>query len=129
RAHYGEPATPDAWRWDRAHRANIYHLLRIPSFSALRLPVNGGPSTISPSSGDGTEGASWRMVVEMGPEVRGLGVYPGGQSGNPASRRYRDRIPRWLNGDLDTLRFPRSSAELAPGRTTATLTLIPAGPR
>jgi len=126
RRQYGEP---DTWRWDRAHRANIYHLLRIPSFSALRLPVNGGPSTISPSSGDGTDGASWRMVVELGPEVRGFGVYPGGQSGNPVSPRYQDRLPRWLNGDLDTLRFPRSAADLDPGRTTATLTLIPAGLR
>jgi len=124
---YGEPATPDAWRWDRAHRANIYHLLGIPSFSALRLSVQSGPSTISPSSGDGTHGASWRMVVDLGPEVQGFGGYPGGQSGNPASPRYQDRLPRWLNGDLDTLRFPRSSADLGAGRTVATLTLIPEG--
>jgi len=129
RAAFGDPATPDAWRWDRAHRGNIYHLLRIPSFSALNLSVPSGPSTISPSSGDGTHSASWRMVVELGPEVRGFGVYPGGQSGNPASPRYQDRLPRWLNGDLDTLRFPRSAGELEPGRTAATLTLIPGGAR
>lgn len=129
RREYGEPNTPDAWRWDRARRANINHLLRIPSFSALSLPVQGGPSTINPSSGDGTHGASWRMVVELGPEVRGFGVYPGGQSGNPVSPRYQDRIPRWISGDLDTLRFPRSAGELGPGRTAATLTLSPAGSR
>lgn len=128
RGEYGDPAAPDAWRWDRAHRANIYHLLRIPSFSALRLSVQGGPSTISPSSGDGTDGASWRMVVELGPEVRGFGVYPGGQSGNPTSPRYQDRLPRWLSGDLDTLRFPRSGADLGP-KAAATLTLMAAGSR
>ena len=126
RAQFGDPATPDAWRWDRAHRANIHHLLGIPSFSALELSVPSGPSTISPSSGDGTHSASWRMVVELGPEVQGLGVYPGGQSGNPASPRYQDRIPRWLSGDLDTLRFPRSVTDLGASRTVATLTLIPA---
>ena len=123
----GDSKADGGWRWDRAHRANIYHLLRIPSFSALRLSVNGGPSTISPSSGDGTDGASWRMVVELGPEVQAFGVYPGGQSGNPVSPRYQDRLPRWLSGDLDTLRFPRSSAALPPDRTTATLTVIPGG--
>jgi penicillin amidase len=129
RARYGDPKAEDAWRWDRAHRANVYHLLHLPSFSALGLSVNGGPSTISPSSGDGTDGASWRMVVELGPEVQGLGVYPGGQSGNPVSPRYQDRLPRWLEGALDTLRFPRSGAELTPERTTATLTLVPGGRR
>jgi penicillin amidase len=69
------------------------------------------------------------MVVELGPEVRGFGVYPGGQSGNPASPRYQDRLPRWLNGDLDTLRFPRSATDLQPAQTRATLTLTPAGTR
>lgn len=118
---YGDP---NAWRWDRVQHANIYHLLRIPSFSALDLPVQGGPSTISPSSGNGGHGASWRMVVELGPEVRALGVYPGGQSGNPVSSRYRDRLPRWLAGELDTLRFLRSADELLAERASARLTLV-----
>jgi penicillin amidase len=117
---FGDPAT---WRWDRVQHANIYHLLQLPSLSALDLPVQSGPSTISPSSGNGRHGPSWRMVVELGPEVRGLGIYPGGQSGNPASARYLDRLPRWLSGQLDTLRFPHSAAELAAGRTPAKLTL------
>ena len=50
------------------------------------------------------------MVVELGGEVRGWGTYPGGQSGNPASRRYDDRIPLWKNGELAELRFPRDAA-------------------
>ncbi len=126
RSEYGDPGT---WRWDRARRANIWHLLRIPSFSALNLPVRGGPSTISPVSGDGGQGPSWRMVVELGPEVHGFGVYPGGQSGNPVSPRYRDRLPHWLAGELDTLRFPRSADELPADRAAARLTLIRSGGR
>src|SRR3990170_3896465 len=66
---------------------------------ALDLPMQGGPSTLNPSSGDGTHGASWRMVVELGPELRAWGTYPGGQSGNPLSRRYDDRIAKWVNGE------------------------------
>jgi len=53
----------------------------------------------------------------------GFGTYPGGQSGNPASARYLDRLPRWLAGQLDTLRFPHSVDELPAGRTLARLTL------
>ena len=36
--------------------------------------------TLSPLSGDGSEGASWRMVVELGPTVRAWSIYPGGPS-------------------------------------------------
>jgi penicillin amidase len=66
------------------------------------------------------------MVVELGPEVRGWGIYPGGQSGNPASAGYTDRLGRWIAGALDTLIFPRTAGELDGARTTARLLLRPA---
>ncbi|MEO8140795.1 MAG: penicillin acylase family protein, partial [Gemmatimonadota bacterium] len=89
-----EHGEPDAggWRWEKIRHANIYHLLRLPALSALGVPVQGGMSTLNPSSGNGSFGPSWRMVVELGPEVRGWGIYPGGQSGNPSSSRYLDRL-------------------------------------
>jgi penicillin amidase len=65
------------------------------------------------------------MVVELGPEVRGFGVYPGGQSGDPVSRWYADRIPRWVEGQLDTLRFPRSPGELGANIERGRLLLVP----
>ncbi|MBI4501490.1 MAG: penicillin acylase family protein, partial [Gemmatimonadetes bacterium] len=119
---YGEIAG-EGWRWDQVQHMNIYHLLRIPAFSALGLPPPGGRGTISPSSGNGFEGSSWRMVVELGPEVRGWGIYPGGQSGNPVSVRYRDRLEKWVNGELDTLRMPRQPADLSD-RITSRLQLL-----
>jgi penicillin amidase len=124
---YGDPAG-GGWRWDQIQNATVSHLLRIPAFSALDLPVQGGPGTLNPSSGRGTHGASWRMVVELGPEVRGWGTYPGGQSGNPLSRRYDDRISQWANGELDSLYTPRTPSSFAPGRIRARLTLRPEGP-
>jgi penicillin amidase len=123
-----ERGDPDGggWRWDRVRHANIYHLLRIPAFSRLDLAVQGGPSTLSPSSGTGTDGASWRMVVQLGPEVHGWGTYPGGQSGNPVSRRYAEHLDQWLAGELDSLRFPRRPEELAGDDASASLMLEPA---
>jgi penicillin amidase len=118
------PPDGGGWRWDRVRQANIYHLLGIPALSALGIPVQGGPSTLNPSSGRGSFGPSWRMVVELGPEVHGWGTYPGGQSGNPASSRYTDRLGAWRDGALDSLRFPRSPAELEP-RVKSILTLEP----
>ncbi|HSB55212.1 MAG TPA: penicillin acylase family protein, partial [Gemmatimonadales bacterium] len=117
---------PDAggWRWARVRQANIYHLLGIRGLSALGIPVQGGPSTLNPSSGWGGFGPSWRMVVQLGPEVHGWGTYPGGQSGNPASSRYTDRLDAWRDGTLDSLRFPRTAAALQ-GRVLSDLTLEP----
>ena len=121
---YGPPGS-DGWKWGRIRHANIYHLLRLPALSALDLPVPGGSGTLWPSFGSGTHGPSWRMVVELGPTVRAWGTYPGGQSGNPASSRYRDHLSTWLAGALDTLLLPRAPVELAPAATAATLTLEP----
>ncbi len=122
------PPEGDGWLWSNAHHANIYHLLRMPALSALDLPVQGGPSTLSPSPGRGTHGPSWRMLVELGPEVRAWGTYPGGQSGNPASRWYLDRLPRWAAGELDTLQFPATPADLPAARVRERLTLSAAEP-
>jgi penicillin amidase len=107
------------------HHANIHHLLRLESMSQLDVPVQGGPSTLSPSSGAGRYGASWRMVVELGPEVRAWTIYPGGQSGHPSSARYVDRIGRWSAGQLDTALVPRQERDLPDERIAATLLLTP----
>jgi len=119
---YGAPEA-GGWRWDRIRHSNIHHLLGIPALSALDIPMQGGATTLSPSSGRGGFGASWRMVVELGPQVRGWGIYPGGQSGNPASSRYLDRLPRWRDGELDTLLAPGRPEDLAG--VSATLELGP----
>jgi penicillin amidase len=120
---YGQPDDV-RWRWDRVATASVNHLLRIPALSARRIPIQGGPSTLNPSTGP-AYGASWRMVVELGSETRGWGTYPGGQSGDPLSSRYEDRIASWAAGTLDTLRFPRRAQELPGTRVTASLTVLP----
>ena len=122
----GADPSGDRWRWDRVHSANINHLLRLPALSARGLAVQGGPETISPTSGAGGFGSSWRMVVELGPQqVRAWTIYPGGQSGNPASARYRDRVAKWAAGELEEAIVPADSAALGAGRTAAALTLRP----
>ena len=120
---FGAPGA--AWQWSNVRHANIWHLLRMPALSRLDLAVPSAPATLSPSSGDGTHGASWRMVVEMGTEVRAWGIYPGGQSGNPVSSRYDNQLRKWTEGQLDTLRFPRRPADLAGSVLRSTLTLTP----
>lgn len=129
RAKYGEPDS-GGWTWRRLRHANIRHLGRVAGFSALDLPVPGGPNTLWPSAGEGTAGPSWRMVVDLGSRARGdsvraWGIYPGGQSGNPLDPGYRDRLPRWLAGELDPLLVPGTPAALAPADVAGALTLVP----
>ncbi|MEP6780244.1 MAG: penicillin acylase family protein, partial [Gemmatimonadaceae bacterium] len=121
--HYGPPT--DAWRWDRIRFANIYHLLRLAPFSRLRIPVPGGSGTLWPSTGDGNHGPSWRMVVDLGPTVKAWATYPGGQSGNPLSVRYDNRIEQWSRGELDSLHVPNTAAEISIAQQHARLTLTP----
>ena len=115
----------DGWRWDRVRFANIGHLLRIPALSAANIPVQGGPGTLAPSSGSGSHGPSWRMVVDLGPEIRAWSIYPGGQSGNPLSDRYRDRIDAWSRGQLEEVRVPHFADQLSAAQRGPTLTLRP----
>lgn len=121
---YGEPDA-GGWRWGRVWPTDIWHLLPLPSLSALAVEVQGGPETIAPAGRHGRAGASWRMVVELGEEVRAWGTYPGGQSGNPASPWYANRIPQWASGQLDTLLLPRTAGDLAKERTRSTMTFAP----
>jgi len=123
-ARLGQPDS-SSWRWSAHRTATINHLLRMPSLSRTGIPVQGGNGTLSPSTGAGTHGASWRMVVELGPNVEARAIYPGGQSGHPASVRYDDRLAAWSAGRLDALRVPRTANELPGNQRRAQLTLTP----
>ena len=68
-------------------------------------------------------------AVEVGDRVRAMGTYPGGQSGNPASAGYRDRLRFWRDGDLELLIAPASLDSLTPSQVSASLTLTAAKAR
>jgi len=123
RARYGDPSKR-GWTWSRVRHVNIWHPLRLPSLSALDLPIQGGRATLNPSSGAGIFGASWRMVVDLSSnELKAWGTYPGGESGNPASSRYKNYLQDWLDGNLEPLVTPRWIPELSAKETSSRLTL------
>lgn len=127
-ARYGAPGS-QGWRWAEVRQMNIHHLLHLRPLSRLGVPIVSGTGTLSPSGESGTHGASWRMIVELGDEVRAWTTYPGGQSGNPLSRWYANRVGRWMEGDLADAAFPREAGELASGRTATVVRLSPGGSR
>ena len=59
----------------------------------------------------GAFGPSWRMVVELGDEIKAWGVYPAGQSGNPGSPYYDNMIDYWAKGKYYELLFMKNAQQ------------------
>ena len=107
----------EAWRWGRAKGTQIRHLARIPGFDR-KIEADGVSQVIDAI--DVFWGPSWRMVVELGPKVRAWGNFPGGQSGEPGSKFYDDRVDDWAAGRPYELVFLKSADDPDPrivGRT------------
>jgi penicillin amidase len=72
----------------------------------------GDPFTEDAADGGMTAsaGPSWRMVAALSPDgVSAEGVYPGGQSEDPASPWYADLVPLWWDGQYLPVPAPGSS--------------------
>ncbi|MEX0723927.1 MAG: penicillin acylase family protein [Gracilimonas sp.] len=97
------------WKWGYDINNDLNHIANIPGFGAQNLFSSGSAEAINAVRG--THGPSWRMVVELGPEVKGWGIYPGGQSGNPGSPNYDNMVEEWRIGELFELNFMRQKPD------------------
>lgn len=95
------------WEWGYVNETDINHLADIPGLGRENVFTDGGAESVNAIRG--SHGPSWRMVVELGPEIKAYGIYPGGQSGNPGSIHYDDMIDDWNSGELYPLWFMRES--------------------
>ena len=111
----------EAWQWAVYEGTKLTHLARVPGFGTKTLDVGGGRDIIVNATGV-DHGPSWRMVVSLGPEVHGWGIYPGGQSGNSGSTHYDDFVNDWVAGELVELLFLKNKSQ-ENGRIISTLTL------
>jgi penicillin amidase len=91
----------DKWQWARFKSTSIQHLAKLPGFGKENLQIGGGRGIVNATSE--RQGPSWRMVVALGPQVQGFGVYPGGQSGNAGSYYYDNMVETWRQGKLNAL--------------------------
>ncbi|MCI5081151.1 MAG: penicillin acylase family protein [Saprospiraceae bacterium] len=92
-----------AYDWAKHKGTHIRHLANLPGFSSGELDMGGHAEALN--SVKNAHGPSWRMIVELGAEVKALGIYPGGQSGNPGSRFYDNMISDWSKGEYYQLHF------------------------
>ena len=100
------------------------HLLQgLPAFSRFNIPIGGDSNTVNAASEN--HGPSWRMIVEMTSPPTALGIYPGGQSGNPGSKYYDNFIDEWAAGKYYKLLFMQDLNNTKGIIATQTLTPNP----
>src|SRR6202521_4335464 len=88
---------PSTWTWGRVHQRELVNL-SVKGLSYGPVPDRGDANTpLAARDFLSTHGPSWRMVVDWGAGTF-QGIYPGGQSENPASAWYANRVGTWFNG-------------------------------
>jgi len=93
---------PGTWAWGRLHTRRFPSITQAPGLGYGPRASGGDAWTIDAADGglESHAGPSWRMIVAW--TGRGSaaaeGVYPGGQSENPASVWYSDQMADWWDG-------------------------------
>jgi penicillin G amidase len=107
---------PSSWAWGRLHSREFPSLTQAAALGYGPRAAGGDSWTVDAAYGYpvSRSGPSWRMIVQW--TGRGHysaeGIYPGGQSENPASPWYEDQVADWWN--LRYLPMPPAGG-LAPG--------------
>jgi penicillin amidase len=92
------------YNWSAFKGTTIGHLLQgLHAFSRSNIPIGGDREIVNATSK--RHGPSWRMIVEMSTPPRAIGIYPGGQSGNPGSKYYDNFIDQWAAGEYIDILF------------------------
>ncbi len=103
-------AKKNAAIWQHYKHTSITHLARLDAFSVKDVAI-GGYNNIVDAASEGA-GPSWRMIVDFtNGKPQCYGVYPGGQSGNPADKGFTEFIDKWSKGEYYTLHFYASKEE------------------
>ena len=89
---------PSTWTWGRVHQRVIENLAQVTGLDYGPRPDRGDANTpLAAPDFPSSHGPSWRMVVDWGAGTF-QAIYPGGQSENPASAWYDDRVETWFDG-------------------------------
>jgi penicillin amidase len=94
---------PVAYHWGNFKATRIDHLGRIKGLGTDLLYTGGGKGIVNATSSE--VGQSWKMLVQLGLKPQALGIYPGGQSGNPSSGFYASFTEPWRTGQYRKMKF------------------------
>jgi penicillin amidase len=104
---------PSTWTWGRIHSRSFPSITGAQGLGYGPRAAGGDPFTEDAADGglNSSTGPSWRMIAALsGSGVSAQGVYPGGQSENPASPWYTNLVPLWWDGRYLPVPAPGSEA-------------------
>jgi penicillin amidase len=118
---------PDAkaWRWGKLHFSYFIHPLASLADPATARQINVGPLprggsayTVNQSSYRQpdflqTNGASVRIVLDVGNWDNSRAINTPGQAGDPASPHYRDLAEKWAKGEYFPLLYSKQAVQKA----------------
>jgi penicillin amidase len=121
---------PGTWTWGRLHTRQFPSLTGAAALGYGPKPASGTLWSVDAAEGGlkSTIGPSWRMIVGWSGAGRPVaeGIYPGGQSENPASPWYTNLVGDWWNGRY--LPMPWLPAGGAPPAASAASASAASGP-
>jgi penicillin amidase len=110
-------SNPTTWTWGRVHQRVIQNLAQVTGLDYGPRPDRGDANTpLAAPDFPSSHGPSWRMVVDWGAGTF-QAIYPGGQSENPASAWYDDRVDAWFNGKYAAMLTADTAAKAAGSNT------------
>ncbi len=117
---------PDTWAWGNLHRGAFDHA--ISDFSLGSWPKGGGSTAIMMAHHDAPDyqvrnGASVRMVIDVGNWDASLWINAPGQSGLQGSPHLADLAPLWAKGEYVPLCYSEAAVDAV---TEVVITLTPA---
>jgi penicillin amidase len=93
---------PSSWAWGRIHSRQFPSVTQADALGYGPRASGADAWTVNAADGGlvSHQGPSWRMIVAWAGHgtATGEGVYPGGQSENPASPWYEDQMADWWDG-------------------------------
>jgi penicillin amidase len=91
--------------WSEYTKPRIQHMANLPGFSSPYLKAGGVADALCANNNG--SGPSWRMIVSLNDSTSADVIFPGGQSGNPASKYYDNMINDWVNGNYQKAYFTK----------------------
>ncbi len=95
-----------AWRWGLANQQPFPHWM-VPEYDLPSVEKSGGGGTVY------ANGATYREIFDLSDWDLGVATTAPGQSGQPGSPFYGDRIGEWAGGSYFPLSYSRSAVEAA----------------
>jgi penicillin amidase len=131
--HYLESKYPSGnYSWGNFYGFLFPNLFGLSEFNVGPVAKGGDFNTPNDASGVGpnnypTGGQSWEMVVNLSNVSHSYGVYPGGQSENPASSFYSNYVNDWIDGTYLPLLFYPTTSSFPDSEIISMMTLNPGG--